>query len=100
MPVNLPSHSHGQGWMDTNFLIPELIETINYQKGNYYAENGDFSSAGAANIQYMKNLPDHTVKFTGGSFDYYRGLVMGSQKLGEGNYFMQVKPSITADRGK
>jgi hypothetical protein len=85
VPVNLPSHAHGQGWMDTNFLIPELIQTINYQKGNYYAENGDFSSAGAADIQYMKNLPDHTVKFTGGSFDYYRGLVMGSQKVGDGN---------------
>ncbi len=85
VPVNLGSHAHGQGWMDTNFLIPEMIKTINYQKGNYYAENGDFSSTGAANIQYFSDLPEHTVKFTGGSFDYYRGLVMGSQKLGDGN---------------
>ncbi|MFI3216649.1 MAG: TonB-dependent receptor, partial [Methylococcales bacterium] len=76
---------HGQGWMDTNFLIPEMIKTISYQKGNYYAENGDFSSAGAANIHYFSDLPEHTVKFTGGSFDYYRGLVMGSQKVGDGN---------------
>ena len=85
VPVNLGSHSHGQGWMDTNFLIPEMIKTIGYQKGNYYAENGDFSSTGAANIQYFSDLPEHTIKFTGGSFDYYRGLVMGSQKLGKGN---------------
>ncbi len=85
VPVNLGSHSHGQGWMDTNFLIPEMIKTINYQKGNYYAENGDFSSTGAANILYFSDLPEHTVKFTGGSFDYYRGLVMGSKKLGDGN---------------
>ncbi len=85
VPVNLGSHAHGQGWMDTNFLIPEMIKTISYQKGNYYAENGDFSSTGAANIQYFSDLPEHTVKFTGGSFDYYRGLVMGSQKLGDGN---------------
>jgi outer membrane receptor protein involved in Fe transport len=84
VPVNLPSHAHGQGWMDTNFLIPELIKTVSYQKGNYYAENGDFSSAGAANIQYMSDLPDHMVKFTGGMFDYYRGVVMGSQKVGDG----------------
>ena len=85
VPVNLGSHSHGQGWMDTNFLIPEMIKTMDYQKGNYYAENGDFSSAGAANIRYFSDLPEHTVKFTGGSFDYYRGLVMGSQKVGDGN---------------
>lgn len=85
VPVNLTSHGHGQGWTDTNFLIPELIQTINYQKGNYYAENGDFSSAGAANIEYFKTLPDNMVKFTGGMFDYYRGVAIGSHKLGDGN---------------
>lgn len=85
VPVNLTSHAHGQGWMDTNFLIPELIETVRYQKGNYYAENGDFSSAGAADIHYFKKLPNNTVKFTGGMFDYYRGYGAGSLKLGEGN---------------
>lgn len=85
VPVNMASHSHGQGWMDTNFLIPEMIKTVNYQKGNYYAENGDFSSAGAANIEYFNELENNTIKFTGGSFDYYRGLMMGSKKVGDGN---------------
>jgi len=84
VPVNMLSHAHGQGWTDTNFLIPELIQTINYKKGNYYAENGDFSSTGSANIQYFNELPGNQVKFTGGSFDYYRGLVTGSHKLGDG----------------
>jgi hydrogenase/urease accessory protein HupE len=85
VPVNMLSHSHGQGWTDTNFLIPELIQTISYKKGNYYPENGDFSSTGSANIQYFKDLPGNMTKFTGGSFDYYRGLVTGSRKLGDGN---------------
>ncbi|MEC4747263.1 TonB-dependent receptor [Methylomicrobium sp. Wu6] len=85
VPVNQLSHSHGQGWTDTNFLIPELIETLKYKKGNYYAENGDFSSTGSANIHYLKDLPQHLLKFTGGSFDYYRGLAAGSQKLGGGH---------------
>ncbi|ANE57822.1 TonB-denpendent receptor [Methylomonas sp. DH-1] len=85
VPVNLTTHAHGQGWTDTNFLIPELIKTVNYQKGNYYAENGDFSSAGAANIQYFDGMPNTLVKFTGGMFDYYRGLTTGSHKLGDGN---------------
>ncbi len=84
VPVNMLSHAHGQGWTDTNFLIPELIQTIHYQKGNYYAENGDFSSTGAADIRYVNVLPGNLVKFTGGSFDYYRGLAMGSHKLGDG----------------
>jgi outer membrane receptor protein involved in Fe transport len=84
VPVNMGSHSHGQGWMDTNFLIPEMIKTVNYKKGNYYAENGDFSSTGAANIEYFNKLDHNTFKFTGGSFDYYRGLGMGSTKLGNG----------------
>jgi hypothetical protein len=83
VPVNQVSNAHGQGWTDTNFLIPELIKTLNYQKGNYYAENGDFSSAGAANIQYVNELSGTVVTFTGGSFDYYRGLAAGSSKLDE-----------------
>ncbi len=85
VPVNMLSHSHGQGWTDTNFLIPELIETLAYKKGSNYAENGDFSSTGSANIHYFKELPQTMIKFTGGSFDYYRGLVAGSHKLGLGN---------------
>lgn len=85
VPVNMLSHAHGQGWTDTSFLIPELIQTVNYKKGNYYAENGDFSSTGSADIQYFNELPGNTIKFTGGSFDYYRGLLAGSHKLGEGN---------------
>jgi hydrogenase/urease accessory protein HupE len=85
VPVNQLSHSHGQGWTDTNFLIPELIETLDYKKGSNYAENGDFSSTGSANIHYYKELPQNIAKFTGGMFDYYRGMVAGSHKLGDGN---------------
>ncbi|MDA1343703.1 MAG: HupE/UreJ family protein [Proteobacteria bacterium] len=85
VPVNQLSHSHGQGWTDTNFLIPELIESLDYKKGSQYAENGDFSSIGSANIRYFRELPQHITKFSGGSFDYYRGMAAGSHKLGDGN---------------
>ncbi len=85
VPVNQLSHSHGQGWTDTNFLIPELIESLDYKKGSNYAENGDFSSTGSANIRYFRELPQHIIKFSGGSFDYYRGMVAGSHKLGDGD---------------
>ncbi|WP_374090073.1 TonB-dependent receptor domain-containing protein [Methylomicrobium lacus] len=91
VPVNMVSHAHGQGWTDTGFLIPELIRTLGYQKGVYYAENGDFSSAGAANIHYFDTLPAGILKFTGGSFDYYRGLVADSVKIGSGNLLYAVE---------
>src|SRR5436190_23494867 len=51
MPVNMPTHAHGQGYTDLNFLIPELVSRIVYTKGPYFAEDGDFSSAGSARIQ-------------------------------------------------
>ena len=48
MPVNMPSHGHGQGYSDLNFLLPELVDRIAYRKGPYFAQNGDFASAGSA----------------------------------------------------
>ena len=50
MPVNMPTHAHGQVYTDLNFMIPELISRITYGKGPYFAEDGDFSSAGIACI--------------------------------------------------
>ena len=52
-PVNMPTHAHGQGYSDNNFLIPELISGVQYKKGPYYADEGDFSTAGAANVNYV-----------------------------------------------
>jgi outer membrane cobalamin receptor len=46
IPVNMPTHAHGQGYSDLNFLIPELVETVRFRKGPYAAEDGDFSAAG------------------------------------------------------
>jgi len=85
VPVNLPSHAHGQGYTDLNFMIPELIRKVEYKKGVYYADEGDFSSAGAANLQYWNVLPQGIALGTVGMYDYYRGLVADSPKVGPGN---------------
>ena len=58
MPLNMRTHGHGQGYADANFLIPELFSYILAQKGPYFAEDGDFSSAGAIYMQYKDELPD------------------------------------------
>ncbi len=85
VPVNLPTHGHGQGYTDLNFVIPELIQRVNYRKGVYHAESGDFSSAGAADLQFFGVLPESLAQVEGGSFGYARGVFASSPKLGAGH---------------
>src|SRR5215813_671484 len=75
MPVNMPTHAHGQGYSDLNFLIPELVDRIRYKKGPYYADEGDFSSAGAAHISLFDRLPQGIGTATLGENGYRRGLL-------------------------
>src|SRR3954463_7892552 len=85
MPLNLPSHGHGQGYADLNFLIPELVEHIHYRKGPYYADEGDFSAAGAAHVHLKRLFNSNFAELKGGSFGYRRGLFGGSMGLSGGN---------------
>jgi len=85
MPVNMPTHAHGQGYTDLNFLIPELVSRVSFAKGPYYAENGDFASVGTARIHYVDRLPANLATLTYGSFNYARALLAGSPELGRGN---------------
>jgi hypothetical protein len=85
VPVNMPTHAHAQGYADSNFLIPELVSGVQFRKGPYYAENGDFSSAGSANINYFNVLEQPLFTLTGGSFSYARFLGAVSPRLGPGH---------------
>lgn len=85
IPMNMTTHAHGQGYMDLNSIIPELVNKVEYGKGPYYAEVGDFSAAGYAKMHTMNKLPEGIVKFTAGEFDYYRMLAANSSKLGDGD---------------
>ena len=78
MPVNLPTHAHGQGYSDLNFMIPELIARVDYKKGPYFAEEGDFSSAGAAHFHYVDRMKENLASATAGGFGYRRALLAGS----------------------
>ena len=81
VPVNMPSNAHGQGYSDLNCLIPELVERIDYLKGPYFAEAGDFSAAGAAIFRYRTSLEHNFADLTVGAFDYRRALLAGSTPL-------------------
>ena len=71
MPVNEPTHAHGQGYTDMNFLIPELATNVKYTKGTYYADEGDFASVGSVHINYLNALDDQ-ISLTGGTLGYRR----------------------------
>jgi len=84
MPVNMPTHGHGQGYADINFLIPELVQSVNVRKGPYYADKGDFASAGTVDIDYVAKLPKNIAEVTLGSFGYQRAMAAGSTAVGDG----------------
>jgi hypothetical protein len=85
VPVNMPSHAHGQGYADLNFLIPELVEHVDYKKGPYYADVGDFGSAGAFDLHYYDRLPQGLIKVEGGQYGYGRGVIANNLAVGANN---------------
>jgi hypothetical protein len=91
MPVNMPTHGHGQGYADINFMIPELIQSVNVRKGPYFADVGDFGSAGSLAIDYINRLPRNILETTNGTFGYHRGLAAGSTAVGAGTLLAAVE---------
>jgi len=85
MPLNLPSHAHGEGYSDMNTVIPEFVKRVDFEKGPYYANVGNFSSAANANVEFAKTLPQNFFKVEGGTHTYGRAVFGVSQKLGAGN---------------
>ncbi len=85
MPLNLPSHAHGEGYADMNTVIPELVRRVNYEKGPYYADVGNYGSAGSAHLEFFRTLPQNFVQVEGGMYGYGRAVFGASQKLGPGS---------------
>ena len=90
MPVNMVSHAHGQGYADLHFVIPELIEGVDFKKGPYNADKGNFTTAGWANFRTRTFLDHSFLKLEGGQFDTYR--VVGGVNL--------IPASVVATRGE
>ena len=91
MPVNMPTHAHGHGYSDLNWLIPELVNRISYKKGPYFADEGDFSSAGAAHISLFDDLPRGIASLTLGQERYVRALIANTSVLGPGKLLYAVE---------
>jgi hypothetical protein len=84
MPINQPTHAHGQGYTDLNFMIPELADEITYTKGTYYPSVGDFGALGSLHVGYRDTMPDEVLA-TAGTLDFQRVLAAGSTALGSGH---------------
>jgi outer membrane cobalamin receptor len=84
LPVNMPTNAHGQGYTDLNFLIPELVQRIEYRKGPYFASVGDFSAAGSADIVYRTQIDAPLALLTLGGSGYRRSVLGGSTELASG----------------
>jgi len=85
MPLNLSSHAHGEGYADMNTVIPELVQRVDFQKGPYYANVGNYSSAASANVVFFKALPQNFFQVEGGDDGYGRAVFGVSRTLGSGN---------------
>ena len=88
MPLNLPSHAHGEGYADMNTVIPELVERVDFQKGPYYADVGNYGSAGSANVVFFKTLPQNFFQVQGGDDGFGRAVFGVSHQLGSGNLLL------------
>ncbi len=88
MPVNMPTHGHGQGYADINFMIPELISGVDFRKGPYFSSEGDFSTAGAAHMRYFERLPQTLGLLSVGTDGYGRMVAAASPKAGAGTLLL------------
>jgi outer membrane receptor protein involved in Fe transport len=97
VPVNMRSHGHGQGYLDYNFMIPELLERVDYRKGPYFADVGDFSAAGAASMITVDSLPAPIASLTLGESGYLRAMSASSGNAAGGEWLGGV--AFTTDDG-
>jgi len=84
VPVNMPTGAHAHGYSDIGFLIPELVGGVQFKKGPYFADEGDFSAAGAANIGYLNQLDRPMLRLSAGNYGWARGLAAASPRVSGG----------------
>jgi TonB-dependent Receptor Plug Domain len=90
MPINQPTHAHGQGYTDLNFMIPELAEQLTYTKGLYYANVDDFGPVGSVRVSYCNTI-ENQASVTVGTRGFQRVLSAGSEPVGDGEILVAVE---------
>ncbi|MCY4637509.1 MAG: TonB-dependent receptor [Acidobacteria bacterium] len=93
VPMNESSGAHAHGYSDVNLLIPELVSGVQYTKGPYFAEHGDFSAAGSANISYVNLLDRPLLSVSSGGQGWGRVFGAVSPEVGAGNLLLALETS-------
>jgi hypothetical protein len=91
MPINMRTHAHGQGYSDLNWLMPETVNAVEVRKGPFFADEGDFGSAGNLHIGLIDAVNASIAQVTIGSFGYERFFAMSSTKAGDGNLLVATE---------
>jgi hypothetical protein len=96
MPINMVSHAHGQGYADAHFIIPETIESVDFKKGTYTAEKGNFDTAGYVDFKTANAVDKNTIKLEGGMFNSARvvgvfNLLSDTQKAKQQSWYMATE---------
>ncbi len=96
MPINMVSHAHGQGYADAHFIIPETIESVDFKKGTYNAEKGNFNTAGYVDFKTSNSIDKNTIKLEGGMFNSARvvgvfNLLNEKQKAKQQSWYMATE---------
>jgi hypothetical protein len=94
MPINMRTHGHGQGWADANFIMPELLASVDARKGPYNVEDGDFSNAGTIRMQYLNRAPTGVFTTSVGEFGFARQFGMKSWAFMGGDILGAAEASV------
>ena len=94
VPLNVPSGAHFHGYADSNVIIPELVSGVQFKKGPYFAEDGDFSAAGSANINYANVMDRPTVSLSGGGQGWRRFFGAISHRVGAGDLLVGLETGM------
>nr|CCD32002.1 TonB-dependent receptor plug [Methylocystis sp. SC2] len=94
MPINMRTHGHGQGWADANFIMPELLASVDARKGPYNVEDGDFSNAGTIRMQYLNRAPQGVFTTSAGEFGFARQFGMKSWAFMGGDILGAAEASV------
>ncbi|MFK5972000.1 MAG: TonB-dependent receptor plug domain-containing protein [Flavobacteriaceae bacterium] len=98
LPVNMVSHAHGQGYADLHFIIPETIDNIDFGKGPYYAEKGNFSTAGYVDLKTKKIIDENLISLEAGKFNTLRALAM-FKVVADGHHNAYIASEIVSTDG-
>ena len=95
MPVNFRTHAHGQGYLDMNFIIPELVQTVEYRKGTYSADVGDFSAASSSKFETYDRLDRGFLQAAYGSENYLRIVAANSWDVASGTWLLGTEVRLS-----